>query len=482
MIGELKPYSAYKDSAVPWLGKVPKHWEIVPLASIARPRKVTNEGDRELLSVYLGRGVIPFTSVEEKRTNTTSEDLSKYQLVEPGDFVLNNQQAWRGSVGVSRYTGIVSPAYLVLALDKRLDREFADKLFSDRAMVAQYLVCSKGVGSIQRNLYWPHLKRVVTVIPPPVEQAQIAIFLDYADRRIRRYIRSKQKLIKLLEEQKQVIINQAVTRGLDLNVPLKPSGIEWLGDIPAHWEVKRLKQITTPIEQGWSPQCYAWPAGENEWGVLKVGCVNGDAFNPGQNKKLPPFLEPAPGLEIREGDILVSRANTKELVGLAALAEKDYPKILLCDKTFRFRVVSEKAIPQFVVHLIRDKVSRAQIESKTNGASDSMQNIGQGVIRNLVVALPPLTEQQKIVEFLSEQVKLINLSRLEAQKEISLLHEFRTRLIADVVTGKLDVREVAAHLPVEVDDPEPLDDDLPEEDLGLDDDSEPDAAPEDEAA
>ena len=150
MIDGLKPYPAMKDSGVVWLGEVPDHWEVLPLCAIARPRQQTNEPERELLSVYLGRGVIPFSSVDEKRTNPTSEDLSNYQAVQPGDFVLNNQQAWRGSVGVSRYKGIVSPAYLVLALDRRLERGFADRLLSGREMVAQYLVCSKGVGSSVR--------------------------------------------------------------------------------------------------------------------------------------------------------------------------------------------------------------------------------------------------------------------------------------------------------------------------------------------
>ena len=120
ILTDLKPYPAMKDSGVLWLGPVPEHWEVLSLCAIARPRNVTDKGHRELLSVYLGRGVIPFSAVEEKRTNPTSEDLSKYQAVEPGDFVLNNQQAWRGSVGVSKYKGIVSPAYLVLALNGRL--------------------------------------------------------------------------------------------------------------------------------------------------------------------------------------------------------------------------------------------------------------------------------------------------------------------------------------------------------------------------
>jgi len=144
MIDGLKPYPSYKDSGVPWLGEVPEHWQVTPLCAIARMKSITGVEDRKLLSVYLDRGVIPFSEVDEKRTNVTSEDLSKYQAVDPGDFVLNNQQAWRGSVGVSQHTGIVSPAYLVLALNPVIDPAYANFLFRERAMVDQYLIGSRG--------------------------------------------------------------------------------------------------------------------------------------------------------------------------------------------------------------------------------------------------------------------------------------------------------------------------------------------------
>ena len=228
MIANLKPYPTYRDSRVEWLGDVPEHWVVPPLFALTRPKKNINCPGLELLSVYLNLGVVKFSEVAEKRTNPTSEDLSKYQAVEPGDFVLNNQQAWRGSVGVSRYNGIVSPAYLVLSIGKSLIPKFANYFFRDRAMVNQYLICSKGVGSIQRNLYWPHLKRVSILVPSLSEQTAIVRYLDYIHQRIRRYISTKQKLIKLLEEQKQAIIHQAVTRGLDPSVPMKssaPSGL-----------------------------------------------------------------------------------------------------------------------------------------------------------------------------------------------------------------------------------------------------------------
>jgi type I restriction enzyme S subunit len=211
-----KPYPAYKDSGVEWLGQVPEHWEVVPLCGLGRPKKVTNCVDRELLSVYLHRGVIRFSDVPDKRTNPTSEDLSKYQAVDYGDFVLNNQQAWRGSVGVSKYSGIVSPAYLVLALNGRLDTTYADRLLQDRSMVDQYLICSKGVGSIQRNLYWPHLRRVAVPVPPNTEQNAIVLFLDTQTTKIDTAIAAARREIELLREYRTRLIADVVTGKVDV--------------------------------------------------------------------------------------------------------------------------------------------------------------------------------------------------------------------------------------------------------------------------
>ena len=243
MIADLKSYPEYKASGLPWLGQVPSHWEISPFSGVARLKSVVNQTHRELLSVYLQRGVVKFSDVDEKRTNGTSEDLSRYQAVDPGDFVLNNQQAWRGSVGVSAFSGIVSPAYLVLSLTRRYLPQYANFLFRDQYMVSQYLICSKGVGTIQRNLYWPLLKRVGVPLPPPSEQAAIVRFLDWANGRLERAIRAKRKVIALLHEQKQAIIHKAVTQGLDPNVPKRDSGIPWLGEIPEHWETPLNRQL-----------------------------------------------------------------------------------------------------------------------------------------------------------------------------------------------------------------------------------------------
>ena len=205
-----------KYSGVKWLGDIPQRWYTVPLYAIAQVKSINNCIDLPLMSVYLDAGVVPFVEREEKRTNATSKDLTNYQRVDPGDFVLNNQQAWRGSVGVSFHSGIVSPAYIVLSLNKTLDSHYASYLFRSRCMVDQYLVISRGVGSIQRNLYWSALKRVVVPIPSKKEQMEIVEYLDGLNNKFDATIKKLTEEVAVLEEYKNKIIADTVTGKIDV--------------------------------------------------------------------------------------------------------------------------------------------------------------------------------------------------------------------------------------------------------------------------
>jgi type I restriction enzyme, S subunit len=462
VIADLKPYPEYKESGLPWLGQVPGHWDVSPLAGLARLKSVVNQSERQLLSVYLQRGVVRFADVAEKRTNATSEDLSKYQAVDPGDFVLNNQQAWRGSVGVSNYSGIVSPAYLVLALSKRYSAPYANLLFRDQSMVSQYLACSKGVGTIQRNLYWPHLKRAGVVVPPPVEQAAIVRFLDWANGRLERAIRAKRKVIALLNEQKQAIIHRAVTRGLDPSVPLKPSGIPWLGDIPQHWEVRRIKYFLREVDERSSTGSEPLLSMRMHHGLVLFE----DHFT------RPPQAATLVGFKIvRPGQFVVNRMQAGNGVifasTLTGLVSPDYAV---------FDPIGDTNV-EFLGELFRSRNVRVKFraESKGLGTGTSgflrLYNDRLGAIH---VALPPLEEQGAIVAGLAGELSGANTAISRLEREIELLREYRTRLVADVVTGKLDVREAAARLP-----------DEPSHDTGIDDvdpDTEADSVGEEAAA
>src|SRR3989338_4317157 len=228
----------YKEKLT-WLESTPKTWAVKPLLSVSKERSVKS-ATGELLSVYLDRGVIR-ASDGNLGTHAPSEAMDNYQVIEPGDFILNNQQAWRGSVGVSFEHGIISPAYLVLRLSEELDWRYSNYLLRARPMVDQFMLASQGVGTIQRQIHTPSFKNVLTVIPPIGIQQNIAVFLDEKTKVIDELVEKKERLIELLREKRAALITRAVTKGLDPKAKMKPSGIDWLGDIPAGWEIKKKK-------------------------------------------------------------------------------------------------------------------------------------------------------------------------------------------------------------------------------------------------
>jgi len=250
MITNLKPYPAYKDSGVPWLGKVPAHWSVRRLKHLLRERDARSEmGTEQLLSVSQYAGV-----TERKRSDsldepdTRAESLVGYKRVDPGELVVNIMLAWNGSMGVSRYAGIVSPAYCVYRFEALAEPWYFHHLLRSPVYKARIKAVSTGVVESRLRLYTDDLYRLMALLPPLPEQTAIVRFLDYMDRRIRRYIRAKQKLIKLLEEYKQALIHQVVTGQIDVRTgqpypAYKPSGVEWLGEVPEHWEVRRLRNI-----------------------------------------------------------------------------------------------------------------------------------------------------------------------------------------------------------------------------------------------
>ena len=439
---KLAPYPEYRETGETWFKNVPAHWKTLPLCAVARTKSITNCVDRELLSVYLDLGVIRFSDVKEKRTNATSEDLSKYQAVDPGDFVLNNQQAWRGSVGVSKYSGIVSPAYLVLEVHSELYPDYANVLFRDRKMVNQYLVSSKGVGSIQRNLYWPHLKRATVAIPPVDEQVRIAKVVKSKAAQINKFIRNKRQLIELLKEQKQNVINQAVTRGLDPKVKFKPSGVEWIGDIPEHWEEIPLKQIARADNSG-------------SYGVEpELGEVVLPVATTAQIDKDGKFLVrkmPIRGFSAAEanrysckpGEILVVKSSgsiSNVITGKAGIFTEDTPDFAFSNFLMRLTAKREKVLPLYLFYLLTSHLTRERVKRMVAGSTYPNLRVGEYLSSKL--PLPEVEEQSAICDFIQNEAAIIDQAITRAEREIELMREYRTRLISDVVTGQVDVRNM----------------------------------------
>lgn len=220
---------------------------------------------------------------------------------------------------------------------------------------------------------------------------------------------------------------------------MRDSGVPWLGQVPVHWNVTRLKFHLKGITQGWSPQCDVLPAGPDDWGVLKAGCVNGNTFNADENKRLPDRETPLPEIEVHPRDVVISRANTTELVGSAAIAPADVrPRLLLSDKLYRLEVSADELMPEFLVYFLRTPSGRFNFERTASGASNSMQNISQDVVRNLWLPVPPTSEQRAIVARLARDTAPLDTLVAAKQRILELLAEKRKSIIATAVTRGLD--------------------------------------------
>jgi type I restriction enzyme S subunit len=391
---------------------------------------------------------------EDENHNIIPDDLSNYKVVRAGNLVINKMKAWQGSLGVSPIDGVVSPAYYVfqIAID---EPAFAHTLLRSKAYAALFAQASDGVRIGQWDLSVDRMKRIPVAVPPASEQTAIIRFLEYADRRIRRYLRAKQKLIQLLEEQRQTIVTVAVTRGLDAKVGLKPSGVDWLGDVPEHWQLQRLRTLVARIEQGVSPQAEAGLAAHDQWGVLKSGCVNRGIFRDTEHKRLPAGFPFDPSLQVQLGDVIVSRASgSPELVGSVALVDQLRYRVILSDKTFRL-VFTQPTFARFFVDAMNSRYWRSQVEQAISGAEGLANNLPLAALKDFLLLVPPEDEASHIVEVLRQHLEKLGRSISSAERQLELVREYRTRLTADLVTGKLDVREAAAALPNEPPDIEP---------------------------
>ncbi|MEB1976387.1 restriction endonuclease subunit S [Xanthomonas campestris pv. campestris] len=288
----------------------------------------------------------------------------------------------------------------------------------------------------QKRVPEEFLKDWTPSLPRMDVQQRIARFLDEKTARIDALIEKKQALLNRLEEKRQALITRAVTKGLNPDVPMKPSGVDWLGEIPVHWHQCRLRFTVARIEQGWSPQCDSRPAGVGEWGVLKVGCVNGEKYNESENKVLPFDIDPLPHYEVKVGDVLVSRANTRELLGSAAIVDETQGKIMLCDKLYRVEV-SEALDRNYLTAFLRLPLARFQYEREATGTSGSMQNIGQDTLKNLRHPMPPFSEQQEIAEWKMQVMQEFMKAEDIVLCTIAVLNEQRRAAITAAVTGQL---------------------------------------------
>ncbi|CAM3155222.1 restriction endonuclease subunit S [Cupriavidus taiwanensis] len=447
----LQRYAAYRDSGIDWLGDMPAHWQVRRLRFAAEfnpSKSEVSHLDRDTLVSFLPMDAIGEEgSLVLEQVRQVSQVETGYTYFHEGDVAFAKitpcfengkgavMRGLLGGVGFGTTELIVARPRSDVTCSEYLHWLFCSIPFRKLGEGAMY-----GAGG-QKRVPEDFARDFAIAFPPLSEQNAIVTFLYSETSKIDTLISEQDKLLVLLAEKRQATISRIVTRGLEPKVQIKSVGADWLGEIPIHWQAKRVKWLTSSIEQGWSPQCENYPAeGENEWGVLKVGCVNGGVFDAAENKKLPPELEPFPEYSLRKGDLLISRANTRELVGSAAVVPKDFHRLLLCDKLYRLRLDQAKCTPEFLAAYLATGEARGQIELGATGASSSMLNIGQSVIMDLLVPLPPAEEQAAIMDFLNAELDRLERLSLAANKSIDLLKARRTALITAAVTGKIDVR------------------------------------------
>jgi type I restriction enzyme S subunit len=426
MIDGLKPYSDYRNSGDRWLQQFPSAWERVRIKYLLREiDRRTQTGEEPLLSMRRDHGLVPLSQFSDKVAEPT--ELLAYKLVRPGELVVNRMQAGNGLVFVARIPGLISPDYAIFRPVRVVNLDYLELLFRSYPMRAKFRSESTGLGTGTAGflrLYGDSLGAIEIGLPSAEEQSRIVRFIDHADRRIRLYVRTKKKLIGLLNEQKQTAINRAVTTGVDRAASLKPSGVEWLGDIPQHWQVKRLKWAVR-LQRG-----YDLPSERRLPGPYPVVSSGGEiGFHSD-------FRSRGPG-------VAMGRYGSTDAV---FYIEGDFWP----HNTALFVTDFQGNQPRWCYFLLRT-ISKADHSGKS-----AVPGVDRKDLYEIEVAVPPASEQDAIVTWIDAATATADRAIARMEQEVALLQDYRSRLIADVVTGKIDVREAAAHLP---DAPATLEDD-----------------------
>ncbi len=425
---EFKQYPSYKNSGVEWLGDVPEHWKLKPIWSLFKRVKRVDFVNERLLSVYRDYGVIPKDSRDDNN-NRASEDLTPYQLVCPNDLVINKMKAWQGSIAISQLKGIVSPAYYIYQPKAEYCSKYIHFLIRSVYYIQSYKNYSKGIRVNQWDLEHEAFTHIDLLIPSIDEQQKIVSFLDTETARIDKLISKQEKLIKLLEEQRKSIISYAVTKGLNPNAPMKDSGVEWLGEVPEHWDVYpfwhlfKQKEITNKTKEKLL-SVYL------DRGVILHSEGGGMVHKPAEN------LEKYQLVEVNDF-VMNNQQAWRGSVGVS-------PHQGIVSPAYLIFKPNKELNPQFSKYQLRDKYIIDQFMISSLSVGTIQRQIKNHLLRVIQVPTPPLNDQQKIVSFLDTETTRIDKLISKQEKLIQKLKEYRSSIISHAVTGKIDVREWVA--------------------------------------
>lgn len=411
-----------KYSGIDSIGNIPSNWDVTRIKNILTLRSEKNSGDRELLSVYLDRGVIAYSESTGMQVHKPSADLSNYQNVYVGDFVLNNQQAWRGSVGVSRHDGIISPAYYVYKMSKNCCPEYMNFLLRDSSMVQQYETASRGVGTIQRNIYGLWFLNSLVILPPIDEQNAIAVFLKDKCEEIDGLISDIQNQIDALEQYKRSVITETVTKGMNPTAELCNSGIKWIGMMPSHWEIIRGKYILTYMQK---------PIREDD-GVIT--CFRDGEVTLRSNRREEGFTmsDKEIGYQgIDVGDLVVHGMDGfAGSIGISDSRGKASPVL---------NVLDTKQNKRYIMYYLRSMAYSDVFLALATGIRVRSCDLRWNKLAELSYPVPPLEEQQAIVDHIDSVIKKTDAVITDKKAQLEILDEYKKSLIFEYVTGKKEV-------------------------------------------
>ncbi|MDM1696837.1 restriction endonuclease subunit S [Thiopseudomonas alkaliphila] len=437
MAGRYKAYPAYKDSGVEWLGEIPEGWQLLPCRSIVNNivEKNDNAKDQNYLSLMANIGVIRY---EDKGDvgNKKPDDLSKCKIVRKGNLVINSMNYAIGSYGMSEYDGVCSPVYIVLEpILSLVERRFVLRVFENKPFQKYLSIFGNGILEHRSAIGWDNIKGAYIPLPSKEAQQTIAQFLDYETAKINALIAKQEQLIELLKEKRQAVISHAVTKGLNPDAPMKDSGVEWLGQVPEHWKVVRLKHLLRePLLYGANEsaesQNLEHPRFIRITDIDSNGLLRDETF-----RSLDPEI--AKGYMLSDGDVLLARSGAT--VGKSFIYRGIWGDCCFAGYLIRASFDHKIIEPEFFYLITQSKFYHEWINSSLIQAT--IQNVSAEKYNNLHIALPSSKEINKILLFLKikdkQFIELVN----KATMAVNLLQERKTALISAAVTGKIDVRD-----------------------------------------
>ena len=407
-------------------------WSEVPLWSVLQRKKELGQPDLKLLSVYRDYGVIEKDSRDDNY-NRAGADLAAYQVVRPGDVVANKMKTWQGSIAVSDLKGLVSPAYIVCSVDPAIHSRFLHYLLRSKPYIAEYKRLSHGVRPAQWDLRWEDLRDVRLALPPAGAQRAIADFLDRETGRIDALVEKKRRLIELLEEKRTALISHVVTKGLDPTVPMKDSGIPWLGEIPAHWEALSLARVSYQMTNGYVGPTRDILVDEGVPYVQSLHIKNGQIRHNGDFFVTEEWHRAHDRTRLRVGDVLVVQTGD---IGQSAVVDESVAGAN-CHALIIIRPDLMHIAPQFLGYLLRSEGGKGSVLATRTGATHPHLNVGY--VRDVKLPIPPVDEQRRIAAYLSTQHDTSVRVAEKIREQLYLLAEYRQCLITAAVTGQLDV-------------------------------------------